>query len=81
MDAMFISSSAQRCHLPTMYVFQPRAPSTSAIVADSNGMCALAFGKPEDASLMQAMPLVVWFRPVSRQDRVGEHNAVVWKFV
>ena len=22
-----------------------------------------------------------WFRPVSRQARVGEHTAVVWKFV
>ena len=30
---------------------------------------------------MQAMPLVVWLRPVSRHERVGEHSAVVWKFV
>jgi len=27
------------------------------------------------------MPLVVWFRPVIRHDRVGEHSAVVWKLV
>ena len=51
------------------------------MVAHSNGMCALAFGKPDAASVMQAIPLVVWFRPVSRHDRVGEHSAVVWKFV
>jgi hypothetical protein len=44
-------------------------------------MCALAFGKPDDASEMQAIPFVVWFLPVMRHDRVGEHRAVVWKFV
>jgi hypothetical protein len=44
-------------------------------------MCPFAFGKPDDASLMQAMPFVVWLRPVSRHDRVGEQSAVVWKFV
>jgi hypothetical protein len=27
------------------------------------------------------MPLVVWLRPVSREERVGEHSAVVWKLV
>src|SRR5262249_59641052 len=30
---------------------------------------------------MQAIPFVVWFRPVIRQERVGEQRAVVWKFV
>src|SRR3954467_7795912 len=30
---------------------------------------------------MQAIPFVVWVRPVIRHDRVGEHSAVVWKFV
>ena len=30
---------------------------------------------------MHAKPLVVWLRPVSRLERVGEHNAVVWKLV
>ena len=44
-------------------------------------MSALAFGNPEAASVMHAMPFVVWLRPVSRQERVGEHSAVVWKFV
>ena len=47
----------------------------------SNGMCPLEFGKPDAASVMLAMPFVVWLRPVSRHDRVGEHSAVVWKFV
>src|SRR5262249_27696771 len=78
---MFISSSAQRCHLPTANVFQPRCPSTSAMFAHSNGMCPLALGKPDVASVMHAIPLVVWLRPVIRQDRVGEQRAVVWKFV
>ncbi len=27
------------------------------------------------------MPTRWWLRPVSRQARVGEHTAVVWKFV
>ena len=49
--------------------------------AHSNGMWPLAFGNPEVASVMQPMPLVVWLRPVIRHDRVGEHSAVVWKFV
>ena len=49
--------------------------------AHSNGMWPLAFGKPDVASVMQAMPFVVWLRPVSRHERVGEHSAVVWKFV
>ena len=62
-------------------MFQPCAPSTSAIVAHSIGMCPLAFGNPDDASEMQAIPFVVWLRPVSRHDRVGEHSAVVWKLV
>ena len=30
---------------------------------------------------MQAIPFVVWLRPVIRHERVGEHSAVVWKFV
>lgn len=30
---------------------------------------------------MQAMPLVVWFRPFSSDERVGEHSAVVCQFV
>ena len=62
-------------------MFQPRSPSTSATVAHSIGMCPLAFGKPDDPSVMQAIPFVVWLRPVRRHDRVGEHSAVVWKFV
>ena len=47
----------------------------------SNGMWPLELGKPAAASVMLAMLLVVWLRPVIRHDRVGEHNAVVWKFV
>ena len=62
-------------------MFQPRSPSTSAMVAHSNGMWPLALGNPVVASAMHAMPFVVWFRPVSRDDRVGEHSAVVCQFV
>ena len=43
----------------------------------SGGMVPLAFGKPIAASVMQAMLLRVWLRPVSRQERVGEQSAVV----
>jgi hypothetical protein len=62
-------------------VFQPRSPSTSAIVAHSNGICPFELGKPDAASVMVAIPFVVWFRPVIRHDLVGEQSAVVWKFV
>ena len=75
--ARFISSWAQRCHFPTMAVLTPRSTSTSARVAHSGGTCPLPLGNPVAASVMQAMPFVVWLRPVSRQDRVGEHRAVV----
>src|SRR3954454_16782768 len=44
-------------------------------------MWPLAFGNPEVASVMQPIALVVWLRPVIRHERVGEHSAVVWKFV
>ena len=44
-------------------------------------MWPFAFGKPLVASAMQAMPLVVWLRPVSSDERVGEHSAVVCQFV
>ncbi len=30
---------------------------------------------------MQAIPLVVWLRPVRSEERVGEHSAVVCQFV
>src|SRR3954451_4798575 len=30
---------------------------------------------------MHAMPFVVWFRPVSSDERVGEHSAVVCQLV
>src|SRR5262245_51032652 len=51
------------------------------MVAHSNGMCPLALGNPLVASAMHAMPFVVWLRPVSNEDRVGEHRAVVCQFV
>ena len=38
-------------------------------------------GAGNAASVIVAIPLVVWFRPVIRHDRVGEHSAVVWKLV
>jgi hypothetical protein len=80
-EAMFISSAGQRCHFPSMYVFQPRSPRTSAIVAHSKGMCPFPFGKPVVASAMHAMPFVVWLRPVRSDERVGEQSAVVCQFV
>ena len=43
----------------------------------SGGMVPLPFGNPIAPSVMQAMLLRVWLRPVSRQERVGEHSAVV----
>jgi hypothetical protein len=45
------------------------------------GMVPLPLGNPAAASVMQAMLLRVWLRPVSRQDRVGEHSAVVCHWV
>ena len=47
----------------------------------SGGIVPLAFGNPTAASVMHAIELRVWFRPVSRHDRVGEHNAVVCHWV
>ena len=47
----------------------------------SGGIVPLAFGKPIAASVMQAMLLRVWLRPVSRHERVGEQSAVVWNCV
>ena len=43
----------------------------------AGGMVPLAFGKPIAASVMHAMLLRVWLRPVSRHDLVGEQSAVV----
>ncbi len=43
----------------------------------SGGIIPLAFGNPVPSSVMHAMLLRVWFRPVSRHDRVGEQSAVV----
>jgi hypothetical protein len=41
----------------------------------------LALGNPTAASVMHAMLLRVWLRPVSRHERVGEHSAVVCHWV
>ena len=46
----------------------------------SNGMRVEMPGNPELNSAIVAMPLLVALRPVSNDDRVGEHSAVVWKF-
>lgn len=43
-------------------------------------MLPLAPGNPVDASVMQAMALAWWLRPVRMQERVGEHSAVVCMF-
>ena len=63
--------------MPTMYVFQPSSPRISGSMPFSGGIVPLAFGKPLAASVMQAMLLRVWLRPVSRHERVGEQSAVV----
>jgi hypothetical protein len=64
-----------------MNVFQPRSPRISGSMPFSGGIVPLALGKPLEASVMHAMLLRVWFRPVSRHDRVGEHKAVVCHWV
>ena len=43
----------------------------------SGGMVPLALRKPLAPSVMHAMLLRVWLRPVNNADRVGEHSAVV----
>ena len=43
----------------------------------SGGMVPLPFGNPIAPSVMQAMLLRLWLRPVSRHERVGEQSAVV----
>jgi hypothetical protein len=53
----------------------------SASIPFSGGIEPLAFGNPIAASVMHAIELRVWFRPVSRHDRVGEHSAVVCHWV
>jgi hypothetical protein len=53
----------------------------SEIIPFSGGIVPLALGKPVAASVMHAMLLRVWLRPVSRQERVGEHSAVVCHWV
>ena len=44
---------------------------------ESGGIVPLALGNPIAPSVMQAMLLRVWLRPVSRHERVGEQSAVV----
>ena len=60
-----------------MYVFHPSSPRISGSIPFSGGIVPLAFGNPIAASVMHAMLLRVWLRPVSRHERVGEHSAVV----
>ena len=80
-EARFISSVGHRCHLPTMNVFHPCSPRISGSIPFSGGTVPLALGKPIAASVMQAMLLRVWLRPVNRHERVGEHRAVVCHWV
>jgi hypothetical protein len=61
-------------------VFHPRSASTSETKPFSNGIRQEIPGNPALNSAMVAMPLLVAFRPVSSDARVGEHSAVVWKF-
>ena len=62
-------------------MFQPALAEDLLELPFSGGITPLAFGKPIAASVMQAMLLRVWLRPVSRHERVGEHSAVVWNCV
>ena len=54
--------------------------STSEMNPFSNGIRVEMPGKPELNSAIVAMPFDVALRPVSSDERVGEHSAVVWKF-
>ena len=45
----------------------------------SNGIRVQMPGKPLVNSAIVAIPFDVALRPVSSDDRVGEHRAVVWK--
>ena len=47
------------------------------MVADCGGMRPAQPGNPLEASVMAAMPLRVWLRPVRSVDRVGELDAEV----
>ncbi len=47
----------------------------------SGGIRHEMFGKPSENSPIVPIPLLCALRPVSRQERVGEHNAVVWNCV
>lgn len=60
-----------------MYVFHPRCPRICDSIPFSAGTVPLAFGNPTAASVMHAIELRVWLRPVRRHDLVGEHSAVV----
>ena len=62
-------------------MFQPASPRISDSIPFSGGMVPLAFGNPIAASVMQAMLLRVWLRPVRKDERVGEQSAVVWNCV
>ena len=62
-------------------VFQPRSARISESIPFSGGMVPLALGNPIAASVMHAMLLRVWLRPVSRQERVGEQSEVVCHWV
>ena len=79
--AIFISSGGVRCHLPAVYVLQPRSCSTSEIIAASCGICPLNPGKPMVASEIVFIPTVEGLRPVISEARVGEQSAVVWNCV
>ena len=53
--------------------------STSATVADDFGMVPLKPSKSLAIAEIWPLPTRVWFLPVSRAARVGEHMAVEWK--
>ncbi len=72
-----MSSSGTLWFLPSQKVLKPFSWRTWPIVAHSAGRRPFAPGNPLEHSVMQAMALRWWLRPVRNVDRVGEHSAVV----
>ena len=67
--------------MPIAHAAYPAGTSISERNPFVRGMRAVYPGKPIARSVMRPMPFEWWLRPVSTHDRVGEHSAVVWKFV
>ena len=62
-------------------VAHPSSRSMAGSAAASGGIAPVYPGKGSGRSGIIPMPTRWWLRPVRMQARVGEQNAVVWKFV